>query len=206
MPWASDAPAIAHAWYQGQENGNALADVLFGRVNPSAASTRLPTAKGVLVGYKWFDTHDIEPMWPFGYGLSYTSFAVSNVDAVVDDLPHQHVGHNIAAALIRATVSNTGAVEGSETLQVYLSSPSAVEAHSHCPTRALVAFAKVRLAPRESKTVEVTIDRASLRTFDTTAINHQGGKGAWTIPPGVYTCHVGTSSRHIVAKVPFTIG
>jgi beta-glucosidase len=217
MPWLDEAGAILHAWYQGQECGNAIADVVFGVVNPSGKlpvtfprqiedhgshkwfpgdpiNDKAEFGEGVLVGYRWFDSQDIEPLWPFGYGLSYTTFAISDVTL------EGTIGHQGSSdVLVRAVVANIGDVLGSEVVQVYVSPSSAIQASSlSAAPRALAGFAKVLVPAGESKTVDIRLDDNAFTWFDVTASNSQGEtKGAWRLDKGVYKCYVGTSSRNL---------
>ncbi|CAK7216456.1 hypothetical protein SBRCBS47491_002830 [Sporothrix bragantina] len=211
MPWVQDPQAIVQAWYQGQECGNAVADVLFGAVNPSgklpltfpkriedhgshkwfpgnAVTDKAEYGEGVLVGYRWFDARGIEPLWPFGYGLSYSSFSVSGI-AVDGTVTHE------TSAVVKATVTNTSAVVGSEVVQVYLSpSPAIAAAGLDAAPKALAGFTKVRLSAGESKRVEITLQEDAFAWWDTR-------RNGWRVDKGIYKAFLGTSSRHIVEEV-----
>ncbi|KAH7187184.1 beta-glucosidase [Fusarium oxysporum] len=217
MPWLDEAGVILHAWYQGQECGNAIADVVFGVVNPSGklpvtfpgqiedhgshkwfpgdpANDKAEFGEGVLVGYRWFDSQDIEPLWSFGYGLSYTTFTISDVTL------EGTIGHpGSSGVLVRAVVANIGDVLGSEVVQVYVSPSSAIQASSlPAAPRALAGFSKVLVPAGESKTVDIRLDDDAFKWFDVTASNSQGDtKGAWRLDKGAYKCYVGTSSRNL---------
>ncbi|KAI9042139.1 uncharacterized protein KD926_006058 [Aspergillus affinis] len=218
MPWASKARAIVHAWYQGQENGNALADVLLGYVNPSgklpltfphkledhgshswfpgdAVKDHAEYGEGVLVGYRWFDDQKIEPLWPFGYGLSYTTFEITGVQA-----EGAIAADGSQNATIIATATNTGQCAGSEVIQVYVSSSWCIKAAPKVP-KALAGFKKVFLQPGESKTVHLSIGCDIVAWYDTEACNGTGPAGRWRIDQGTYQCFVGSSSRDICAAV-----
>ncbi|KAJ3529547.1 hypothetical protein NM208_g9707 [Fusarium decemcellulare] len=212
MPWADEASAIVHAWYQGQECGNAIADVLFGHVNPSgklpltfphkiedhgshkwfpgdAINDKAEYGEGVLVGYRWFDRQVIQPLWPFGYGLSYTTFSIT--DAVLKGTVSRAGSSN---AVVEVTIANTGSVLGSEVVQLYVS-PSTQISSSNLPSapRSLAGFKKTTLAPGESKTINIELAATAFQWFDTAA---QGtARGAWRLDEGTYKCYVGTSSR-----------
>ncbi|KAI0386745.1 beta-glucosidase B [Hypomontagnella monticulosa] len=225
MPWADAAPSIVHAWYQGQENGNALADVLFGRVNPSG---KMPVTfprrledhgshpwfpgdverdyaeygEGVLVGYRWFDAKNIEPLWPFGFGLSYTSFDVSDVK-VDGSIRAGEVG---SRAIVSATVTNTGAVDGAEVVQVYMAaSPVIKEKGRDSAPKSLVGFSKVFVPSGESRTVNISLDKSTVSWFDVEGKGGQGSGGKWRVDKGHYDCFVGTSSRNIVATLKVSV-
>ncbi|GLB05532.1 hypothetical protein AtubIFM57258_000821 [Aspergillus tubingensis] len=222
MPWAGAAGAIVQAWYQGQENGNALADILLGKVNPSGklpvtfphrledhgshpwfpgnpVTDQATYGEGVFVGYRWADAQHIEPLWPFGFGLSYTSFQISDVRVEgaigVTDQTEQ--------ATVHATVTNTGLVAGKEVLQLYISSSSCIPAVQRV-VKSLVGFEKVALAPGESQTVRLSVGREMVAWY---SIQEDGGEkmGHWRVDCGTYECYVGTSSRDIAAIVTLTV-
>ncbi|SEB17967.1 beta-glucosidase family protein [Paraburkholderia sartisoli] len=219
MPWASQVPAILEAWYPGQEDGNVVARLLFGLVNPSgklpvtyptqAAYTPTSTpdrypgttganptvqySEGLYVGYKWYDWRQIKPLFAFGHGLSYTSFKISDLDVT----PRGYTATN--PIKVRLSVKNTGAREGSEVAQVYLGLPQSTGE----PPKRLVAFKKVSLKPGEKRTVELSIDPDSayhpLSYWDSATQK-------WTIAAGKYTVYVGNASDNIVAQDTFTVG
>jgi beta-glucosidase len=213
-PWASKVSAIVEAWYPGIRGGEALANLLFGKVNFSgklaisfpASDADLPHAtvfappgkkptpldgllgpkpvftavydEGLKVGYKWFDAEKNTPAYPFGFGLSYTTFAYSNLKATGG-----------TSAEVSFTVRNTGKLAGKEVAQVYLSLPASAQE----PPKRLIGWEKVELQPGESKTVTLKIDPLYLSIFDV-ATDH------WTIVPGEYKVMVGPSS----AELPLT--
>ncbi len=206
MPWVNNVQAIVQAWYLGSQAGNAIADVLSGDVNPSG---KLPFSfpvklsdcgahsfgaiaypgvdrkevykEDILVGYRWYDTKHIRPLFPFGFGLSYTSFDYSKPAANrkvygVDDT-------------IRVTfrLTNSGKIAGAETAQLYVSKPkSAVER----PEKELKAFQKVFLQPSKAETVTLRVPVKSLAYYDET-------KGGWTVEPGTYNLLLASSSQDI---------
>jgi beta-glucosidase len=208
MPWVDEVEGVIEAWYAGQEYGDAIASVLFGDVNPSG---RLPITfpardrqgpgrtprtfpgvdgtvhydEGLLVGYRWYDAKVQTPLFPFGHGLSYTTFAVS--DLRID-------GAGPEGATVTVKVANTGRRAGAEVVQVYLALPKAVAA----PPQQLRAFARVALEPGESRDVTLTLDRATLSCWDETAKR-------WTVPAGTFTVGIGVSSRDIRERGRFTI-
>jgi beta-glucosidase len=203
MPWAGRVRGILEAWYPGSGGGEAMANVLFGRVNPSGHlpatfpkdESQLPRpvrpatgladgqmfaidySEGATVGYKWFDAKGLQPLFPFGYGLSYTSFGYGPISASAN------ADGSVTAQF---TVQNTGARQGMAVPQVYVEAPAGV---FEAPKR-LGAFQKVDLAPGTSQPVTVTIDPRLLATFDESA--HQ-----WRIAPGTYNILLGDSSRDI---------
>lgn len=225
MPWADKAPAIVHAWFQGQENGNALADVLLGAVSPSGklpitfphqledhgshkwfpgdAENDLATyGEGVLVGYRYFDAKadSVAPMWPFGFGLSYTAFSITAIRVTG---PLAKGGKTV----VSATVTNTGSRAGAEVVQVYVSpSPTIADQGKEAAPRSLAGFTKVFLEAGASKTVQVDIDSSCVSWFDVDQVSQDTGKkGAWRVDAGTYTCFVGTSSRDFIKEIDLVV-
>ena len=199
-------PAILEAWYPGEEDGNAVAAVLFGDYNPSGklpvtfpqTLADLPAntpeqypgvngvanySEGVFVGYRHFDTKGIQPLFPFGHGLSYTSFAYRNLAVV----PVRSDSGQTREVLVTFTVTNTGSVAGAEAAQVYVGMPSTSVPQ---PPKQLKAFSKVFLQPGESASMLLTLD---LRAFSYWDVATHG----WKIAPGMYQILVGSSSRDI---------
>ncbi|EOD63174.1 glycoside hydrolase family 3 C-terminal domain-containing protein [Amycolatopsis vancoresmycina] len=199
MPWASRVPAILQAWYPGQQDGAAVAGVLFGDVNPSAklpitfpaadADTPANTpaqypgvdgvatySEGLQVGYRWFDAQGRAPLFPFGYGLSYTTFAFS-------DLKVRSTGDGATATF---TVRNTGQRDGAEVAQLYLGFPASAGE----PPRQLKGFSRVSLAPGQSQRVTIRLDARDFSVWDT-------GRHAWQAVRGGFTVSVGDSSRSL---------
>ena len=205
MPWAGNVGAIVQAWFGGQEVGSALAAVLAGDVNPSgklpvtflrswddtpARATypgrdgRTEYAEGIFVGYRFFDRERKDVLFPFGYGLSYTTFAYGPLalSPVQGGTPH--------AREISLDVTNTGKRAGAEVVQVYVGPRNPPVPR---PPDELKAFAKVALAPGEKKTVRLTLDESSFAFYDTAS-------RAWTVAPGTYDILVGSSSRDIRSR------
>jgi beta-glucosidase len=208
MPWLEEVQGVLEAWYGGVEMAGAISDVLFGDYNPSGklpqtfpvSEDDLPTAgnplqypgvddeqwysEGLEVGYRWFDAQDIEPLFPFGFGLSYTTFEYSQLVVT----PKRVQSDEEIRVLFRVT--NAGEVAGTEIAQVYLSLPDVPGE----PPKRLVGWAKVPLEPGQHQIVTVRIDPTSsahpLSHWDTDA-------GSWTIAPGDYTFMVGSSSRDL---------
>lgn len=214
MPWIDRVPAVLEAWFPGIRGAEAIANVLFGDVNPSGKlpmtfpeteadlphpvlpgsdltpqpvpapagapanaprRTELPPfdityTEGLKVGYKWFDAESKSPLFAFGHGLSYSTFAYSGLEAT--------------GASVTFTVKNTGTRAGAEVAQVYAGLPAGAGE----PPRRLVAWEKIALAPGEAKSVTLALDPFLLSIFDTAA-------DAWRLVPGDYTLFVGTSSR-----------
>ena len=191
MPWASDVAAILQAWYPGQEVGNAVADVLLGHAEPGG---RLPQSfpvkwsdnpahsqdpevypgldgkvryrEGVFVGYRHYQAHGIDPLFAFGHGLSYTSFAVSDVG----------LGGNGTDVTVTARITNTGTRAGSEVVQLYI---TPAQAPVPRPQRELKAFAKLHLAAGESREATLTLCRRDFAWFDVASRQ-------WVVTAGQY--------------------
>ncbi|EIW60730.1 glycoside hydrolase family 3 protein [Trametes versicolor FP-101664 SS1] len=214
MPWVHDVHGIVQAWYAGNETGNALADVLFGALNPSG---RLPITlpvrvqdipafpnfrsehgqihyrEDLLVGYKGYAARGIKPLFPFGFGLSYTTFAFSDLK-VASSVQSGAADH--FAVQVELTVTNTGSRAGSEVVQLYVSLP---DIGLTTPRLQLRAFAKARdLAPGESKRVVLGLDKYAVSYWDTTGQQ-------WKAPKGTYGVHVGKSSEDIVLESEFQV-
>jgi len=205
MPWIDRVPAVLQLWYDSQEQGNALADILFGDSNPSG---KLPTTfpvrlednpayinypgengkvrygEGIFVGYRYYDKKDVQPLFPFGHGLSYTSFKYSNLRLSKGSITPDQI------LTVKVDVTNTGRVAGKEVVQVYVHDVTSTVAR---PEKELKAFAKVELKPKQTKTVTFTLDREAFWYFDTL-------KNAWTAEPGEFEIWVGASSRDIREK------
>jgi beta-glucosidase len=202
-PWLAKAPGVLEAWYGGSEAGTALAAVLFGDISPSGklpctfpkALEDTPTEhggeraypgidgvvhydEGLLVGYRWYDAKKIEPLFPFGYGLSYTTFGYANL-RVTPTGP--------AAARVDCDVTNTGTRAASEVVQLYVHDG---HASVERPEKELKAFAKVALAPGETKTVSMDLKARSFAFYSPE-------KHAWLVEPGEFGILVGSSSRDI---------
>lgn len=207
MPWRDKVAAIVAAWYPGEQAAESITAILTGKVNPSgklpvtfpadetSGPTDLParypgigtTARydeGVLVGYRWYDAKRIEPLYPFGHGLSYTSFAYSDLKLIKSG----------DRWTVRATVRNIGKVAGDEVAQLYVSKPAATQG----PPQELKGFARVSLSPGEGKTVEFPLDRHALSYWDETAND-------WRFAKGRYGVHVGSSSRTLPLSGEFEL-
>lgn len=204
--WLDNAKAVVEAWYPGMEGGNAIADVLSGTVNPSGrlpftwpkelADT--PTEKlasqtkdevhyteKLLVGYRYYDTKDVEPEFPFGFGLSYTDFDY-------DDLSAEVAGDDVKVTL---RVKNTGKREGSEVVQVYVQPKNPSVAR---PKRELKSFQKVSLKPGEEKVVEVVLGSDAFSFYDPET-------SGWKKDPGTYRIEAGSSSRDLHQSTDISI-
>lgn len=196
--------AIVWSWYNGEENGNALADVLIGKISPSgklpftfpASLDQSPAhalnaypgknlnvkyKEGILVGYRWFDTKKIEPLYPFGYGLSYTSF---NYAGLTTDKQTYRSGD---VAQVSLKIRNTGSIKGKETVQLYVSKLSSAVLR---PEKELKAFIKITVEAASAANASMKLNIADLAYF-----NEKAGK--WVIEPGDYKVSVGSSSKDI---------
>jgi beta-glucosidase len=221
MPWLSQVNAVLEFWFPGQSGGAAIADLLFRKTNPSgklpitfpASVSQLPRSaipappnnstpfdvnysEGFNVGYKWYDSQGLTPLFPFGFGLSYTTFSFTN-PALVNNLSSTS-NPNIQVTF---TVTNTGAVSGAEVAQVYLGLPAGLGE----PPHRLVGWQKVTLAPNGSQNLTIEIDENDsshpLSYWNETS-------SAWTVAPGQYTVYLGDSSSAaaLTAVGTFTVG
>jgi beta-glucosidase len=207
--WLGDVKGLIHAWYSGQEGGTALAEILFGVQNPSGKlpasfekkwednptfnnyydtnkNKRVEYKEGLLVGYRYYDTKNVEPLFPFGFGLSYTTFDYRNLK-----ITPKTVGLNgNVKVTVTFDVKNTGSRDGAEISQVYLHE---VKSKVERPYKELKGFDKVFLKAGETKTISVQLDRRAFSYYD---IN----KKAWTADPGNFEILVGASSKDIRLK------
>ena len=219
MPWVKEVPAIVQAWYLGSEAGSAIASVLTGDVNPSGKlpftfpaslqdvgahklgeypgtprSDGSPIVdqkynEGIFVGYRWVDKEKTKPLFSFGHGLSYTTFAYGK--AVAD----KKVMGQDEMLTITLPVTNTGSREGSEVIQLYISD---LKSSLPRPVKELKGFSKVKLAPGETREVTFTIGKEALSFFDDT--RHE-----WVAEPGKFEAWIGASSTDIRNKVAFEL-
>jgi beta-glucosidase len=203
MPWVDAPAAILEAWYGGSDGANALGNVLFGTVNPSGklpntfpkSDADLPHPEivkppvdrnydeGVKVGYKWYDAEKKPVLFPFGFGLSYTTFGYTGLKVSQGD-----------TVSVTFTLANTGAHEGTEIAEVY----AALPADAQEPPKRLVGFARINLKPGEKKPVTVEIDKKYLSIWDES-------KTDWSLLPGDYTILVGGSSDKLPLKATVSV-
>jgi beta-glucosidase len=198
--WNERAKAIVQAWYAGMEGGHALAGILFGEVNPSG---KLPMTfpkkledspahslaqypdenllidhkEDIFVGYRYFDSYEVEPAYAFGHGLSYTSFEYENLT----------VEKNEGRVRLKMKLTNTGPIKGAEVVQVYVED---VASSLTRPKKELKAFEKVMLEPGQSTEVSIELEEEAFKYFD-------DSKMEWVLEPGQFVIHVGSSSRDI---------
>ncbi|WP_433478726.1 glycoside hydrolase family 3 C-terminal domain-containing protein [Spirillospora sp. CA-142024] len=205
--WEDEAQAVLEGWLLGQAGGAAIADLLLGVASPSGKLAETipmrfqdnPTVgnfpgengvvrygEGLLIGYRWYDAHGLQVSYPFGHGLSYTSFAYSGFETeVLEDGASPRV-------LVRLTVENTGEVAGAEIVQLYVTDP---QASVYRPEQELRAFARVALEPGQAKTVALELGSRAFAYWDT-GRGHTG-RGAWVVEGGEFGLRVGASSRDI---------
>ncbi|MFZ0631859.1 MAG: glycoside hydrolase family 3 C-terminal domain-containing protein [Acidobacteriaceae bacterium] len=204
MPWIDSVAAVLEAWYPGEEDGNAVADVLFGDVNPSG---KLPMTfpksvdqtlarnpawypgngqevhydEGLQVGYRWYQAQHVEPLFPFGFGLSYTTFSMADLKVA----PAPGKTHAVQVTL---RVTNTGQRAGAEVAEIYIAFPPIAEGNE--PPLQLTGFSKVMLTPGQSKEITMTLGP---RAFSYWSVAHH----AWQLQPGQYTIEAGSSSADL---------
>jgi beta-glucosidase len=202
MPWVRDVAGIVEQWYNSQECGNALADVLFGNANPSG---KLPTTfpvryednpaainypgengevfygEGLFVGYRYYDAKKLEPLFPFGHGLSYTTFEYSDLKLNKERFTEEN-GLDVSL-----NVRNSGKRTGQEIIQLYVHD---VRSNLRRPEKELKAFRKISLEAGEAKTVSFHLDREAFWYYDP-------AKGGWIVEPGEFEIILGASSRDL---------
>jgi len=202
--WLDHTPALLDMGYGGEEGGHALASILFGDANPSGklpislpkryednpafanypgANLEVNYAEGIYVGYRYYDTKNVEPQFPFGFGLSYTKFDFSNLKA-------RSVEGRVSTWRVTANVRNTGSRAGAEVAQLYIH-----DGHSKIdrPAHELKAFQRVELKPGESKTVEFLLSRDAFSYWNPDT-------KAWQLDPGTFEIQIGASSRDILLR------
>jgi len=210
MPWLARVGAVVQAWYPGQECGNAIADVLTGRVNPAGRlpqtfpvrlednpaylnypgeNGRVVYGEGIFVGYRYYDKKRIAPLFPFGHGLSYTTFAYDNLRLSADTLAP---GETLT---VTVDVTNSGPRAGQEVVQLYVRDPRSTLAR---PEKELKGFAKVALAPGETQTVRLSLDMRALAFYD-------DARAAWLAEAGEFEVLAGASSADIRAHAGFSL-
>ncbi len=233
--WIHDIPALLHGYYLGEKGGRAIAEVLFGKTNPSGklpftmakrwedieaakyyvknpekiSLLRILGPQGkrwirkiwdmeygekLMVGYRHFDTNNVEPQFPFGFGLSYTEFAFSDLKTNPSEISTEALekGEQLTISL---KLENKGAIPGSEVIQLYVKD---VESSLPRPEKELKGFEKVHLDPGDSASVEMTIKKEDLMFFDDT-------KGRWSLEPGKFQVLIGSSSRDLPLQSTFNV-
>jgi beta-glucosidase len=209
MPWLPEVRGVIEAWYPGQDDGHEIAAVLFGDVNPSGklpvsfprrlsevpASTQqqwpgvhgdVHYSEGLLVGYRWYTTRGIQPMFAFGYGLSYTTFAFRGL---------QLYHHGNGRVSVCAEVTNTGSRTGTDVVQLYVHDPASTGE----PAEQLKAYQQVTLRPHQTRRVELNLARDAFSWWNPSS-------ASWTLTPGTYRVMVGDSSDHLPLTAALTLG
>ena len=218
LPWIKKVPAVVQAWFIGSEAGEAIASVLAGDVNPSGklpftwyasldqcgahATGSFPGTwredykiideeykEGIYVGYRWTDSKGLRPLFPFGFGLSYTTFKLGKAQADKQQLTN---GQQISFIV---PVTNTGSRAGSETVQLYI---AAKDSKVERPVKELKAFQKVYLQPGETRNVTLTIGTDAMSYYDETS-------GSWRADAGKFEALIGTASNNLPVKCPFQL-
>ncbi|HET6871248.1 MAG TPA: glycoside hydrolase family 3 C-terminal domain-containing protein [Solirubrobacteraceae bacterium] len=213
MPWLDNVESVLEAWYPGQQFGPAIAAVLFGDASPGGrlpvtfpgnenqgpAAANPPSTypgdstgnesyqEGLDVGYRWYDATGQRPLFPFGYGLSYEAFRVSNARAFYNPFA--------GGAFVFARVTNTSRQAGPTTVELYLQSPRAAQE----PPKQLKGYTNVTLAPRQTKFVLFRLTPSDLAYYDASS-------GRWTVAPGRYSVLLGTSSTELDTAASFDVG
>lgn len=208
MPWADEVPAIVQMWLPGQEGGAALADILSGAVNPSGklpltfprrykdnptypfypGGDQADYGEDLFVGYRYYDKIDCDPLFPFGHGLSYSRFAISNCQAPDE----AKAGETVELSV---DLQNVGDFAGAEVVQIYVSNHASGET---MPVRELRAFEKAHLEAGETKTLSFAMPARAFSWFDP-------DRDDWVVTPGKYLIGVGRSSRDIVQNLELTL-
>lgn len=210
MPWLDTVGAVLEGYLGGQASGGAIADILFGDVNPSGklaetfplrlvdnpsylffpgSNNRVEYSEGVFVGYRYYEKKQVQPLFPFGFGLSYTSFAYTNIETDVNKLNEN------GTVTVKATVKNVGSSAGKETVQFYVRDclSSIIR-----PEKELKGFVKLALEPNEEETVSVTLGKRAFAYYD---VETQG----WLVESGEFEILVGGSSADTPLKATVTV-
>ena len=210
MPWVEEAGSILQCWFPGQEFGNSLSDIIFGKINPSG---KLPTTfpksiedtpayatypgkdlqmdyeEGLYIGYRWYDEEEIDPLFPFGHGLSYTSFDYSNLRAIPPK-------GNASVAAFEFEISNTGDVAGKEVIQGYVNVP---DSKIDRPRKELKKFTKIYLEPGETQKVKFELSERELSFWNVDL-------HAWQVEPAEYIFEIGASANDIRGSASVWLG
>jgi len=213
MPWIENVAGLVQCWYTGNETGNALADVIYGKVNPSG---RLPLTlpvriedvpsylnfapengkvhyrEDLFVGYKHYQARKVQPLFPFGYGLSYTQFSIS--DLTIHTAPAKTVDD--ISVTVTVKITNTGSVAGAQVAQLYVSLPSL---DITTPALQLRSFSKTGvLEPGKEEVLTMTMDKYAVSFWDTPS-------NAWSVKAGTYGVRVGSSSADLPLQGKFEL-
>ena len=202
MPWINKVDSVVQAYFPGQEGGTATSDILFGNVNPSGKLTVTypqkyednPTynnypgdrkvfyGEGLYVGYRYYDTKNVTPLFPFGHGLSYTTFSYKNLEITKNEESYDYT--------VSLDITNTGSVKGKEVAQLYVQD---IECSVHRPVKELKDFLKVLLEPGETKRISMSLNKRSFAFYSIE-------KGRWIVEPGDFKIMVGASSSNIISS------
>ena len=208
MPWIDKVEGVVETWFSGTQTGHALADIIFGDVNPSGKlpftfpvkledngahalnayhkdSLQVEYKEGIFVGYRWAEKHDIKPLFAFGHGLSYTTFEYGEAKC-------RKSGDGFKVSV---EVTNTGTREGKEVVQLYISDE---ESTLERPVKELKGFKKISLLPGETKKVVFEVEPDMLKFYDP-------ARGGWVLEAGAFTAHVGAASDDIRSEVRFVL-
>ncbi|RAL62885.1 hypothetical protein DID88_004726 [Monilinia fructigena] len=205
MPWLENVDAVMEAWYSGQQVGLAIRNLLFGEVNPSG---KLPMTfpkglndtvqigqgietrfvEGLYVGYnKWYDKHNVEPLFSFGHGLSYTTFDLSSLQLNTSNTTSY--SNETSSIVVSTTLTNTGALPGKQVVQLYVSYPAAANE----PPKLMKGFQKVHLEVDQTSEVSFLVEKVDLNIWNETIED-------WAFVHGGYVCKVGFSAGDIVLE------
>jgi beta-glucosidase len=216
--WIDSAPALLHTWYPGQEGGKAAAEILFGDINPSGrlpatferhwednpvhdnyyppgGTTKVVYKEGLFVGYRGYEKNDTKPLFPFGYGLSYTTFKYGNL--AIKPVDSAVKSESLSSPLYQVSfdVTNTGVREGADVAQVYVADPQTKVSR---PAKELKGFARINLKPGETKTATVVLDGRAFAYYDVDAKQ-------WHADPHAFQILVGRSSQDIQLQGTLTL-
>ena len=210
MPWLESVSGVLEAYLGGQAAGGAIADILFGEVNPSGklaesfpvkisdnpsylyfpgSRNKVEYSEGIFVGYRYYEKKQLNPLFPFGFGLSYTSFAYTGIETSSDDMADSET------LKVSVTVKNTGSATGKEIVQLYVRDKESTIAR---PEKELKGFAKVSLAPNEEKTVSFTLDKRAFAYWDEES-------NGWQVESGEFEIFAGGSSDNTPLKKTVTV-
>lgn len=214
--WIASVPALLHNWYPGQEGGTAISEILFGARSPeghlpisfehsweenpvhnnyypapvpAGQTPHVQYAEGIFLGYRYYITMNKQPLFPFGFGMSYTTFAFSNLKVSPETVSAD------GPITVTFDVENTGSRAGATVAQLYVGNPSAKIKR---PLKELKGYQKVRIEPGVTQHVTLTLDKRSLAYWDVTSNN-------WRVDPGRFTVFVGDSSENTPLTQDFTV-
>jgi beta-glucosidase len=210
--WIGQVPALLETWYAGEQGGTALTKLLFGDINPSGklpiswekdladnpvdktyyeqpGTKTVDYSEGIFLGYRYYDKSDTKPLFPFGFGLSYTKFTWSNLTVIPGNASSD------SPITVSFDVRNAGLLAGAEVAQVYVGDPSATVPR---PAKELKGFTRVMLAPGQSSRINISLDRRSLAYWDTRS-------HGWQVDPGEFVVYVGDSSADLPLHKAFMV-